>query len=57
MDDRTRAQLRMIHRAVDVLSAAGVPAWLTVPALRNGRPWRAEDVADIAVLRKLADEA
>jgi hypothetical protein len=57
MDDKTRAQLRMIHRAVDVLSAAGVPAWLTVPALRNGRPWRAEDVADIAVLRKLADEA
>src|SRR4051812_15404706 len=28
MDEGTRAQLRLIHRVVDVLSAAAVPVWL-----------------------------
>lgn len=28
MDETTRAQLRLIHRVLDVLAAADVPAWL-----------------------------
>src|SRR3954468_9169493 len=28
MDGRTRAQLRVIHRVVDVMSAVGAPVWL-----------------------------
>ncbi len=39
---------------VPVMSAAGMLAMKEqYPSLRNGRPWRDKDIADIAVLRQL----
>jgi hypothetical protein len=43
---------------VPVMSAQGMLAMKEqFPRLRNGRPWRPKDIADIAVLRRLPEIA